>query len=388
MITNSWVKLTAWAAGLVALGAGLFITQVLYVPIIKPVLSVLLPISVAVALALLLGPTIDRMQRRGLSRGLSVTILALAFLAAVAILAVFLIPALVNQATSLAGNMPKYVKQVQDSAAHFMSSHEGLLRRLHLPTTPQELASKYSVQIQSATATFLARLGTWLTELLSTAVWLVLIPIVTIFLVVDIDRLKAKALLLVPEQRRAHTTELANSVGKVFGAYIRGLLSVSFFYGVASGLSLALWGVPYAVVLGALAGALYPIPYIGTYSTLAICALVTFVSAPAAPLHVLGVAITILVVNQVFDSGVTPRVVGKAVGVHPALMIVVLLIGARLFGIVGMILAVPVTASIQIIVLEFCPRLRGPEREEKLRRPSLFSRLARRARRGNAEETN
>ena len=380
MITNGWVRITALAAALVALAAALFIVRILYAPVIEPVLGVLLPLSIALALALLLDPTIDRMQRRGLSRGLSVAIVAIAFIGAFAVLLIFLVPVLVRQAAEMANNLPKYFGQVQDYISRFISAHQALLRKFHLPTTMEGVAARLSGWFQDAATASLSHIGALLGGLLGKAVWLILIPIVTIFLVVDMDRLKAKALLLVPERHRERTAQLATSVGRVFGAYIRGLVTVAFLYGIVCGAALALWKVPYAVMLGAAAGALSLVPYIGTISTLILVVVIALVSAPAAPLHAVWVAITILVLNQLFDNLVSPKVVGRAVGIHPALAIVALLIGARLFGIVGMILAVPAAASVQIIVLEFYPPLKGPEREEKPRGPSLLLRLWRRFR--------
>ena len=380
MITNTWLRVIAWSAGLLAAAAAILVIQMVYEPVLQPILEVLLPFSAAVALALLLNPTIERLSRRGLSRGLATGLVALLFVLAFVVLGVFLIPVLVNQALELAKNLPNYFDQAQSYVSSFMASHQALLRRFQLPTTVQDISSRFSSQIRQAAAASLSHIGGLLAGVLSKAIWLVIIPIVTILLLIDLDRVKAKALLLVPEPKRDRTAELAGSVGRVFGAYIRGLLTVAILYGIVVGMALTILRVPYAAVLGAAAGALSLVPYIGTISTVILVALIALVSG--TPAHAVWAAITVIIVNQVFDNAISPNVVGKAVGLHPALAILALLLGAKLFGIVGMILAVPVAASIQILVLEFYPPLKGPSRqsEEKPRRPSLFSRLIRRQR--------
>lgn len=381
MITNGWLRVIAWAAALVGAAAAIHVLLLLYQPIIRPILQVLLPFSVAVGLALLLDPTIDRLADRGMSRGFAVALVATSFLTAFVILAVFLVPVMVSQARELAGNLPEYYQQAEAETTAVMARNEGLLRRFHLPATMQELSAQLSGQAQRAASTSLANAGTTLAALISKAVWLVIIPIITVFLLIDIDTTKMKILLLAPERHRERTARIAGSIGSVFGKYIRGLITVSIFYGIACGLAIAAWGVPYAALLGAAAGALSLVPYIGTISTVLLVGLVAFVNLPSNPMHAVYVAVTILAINQVFDNAVSPRIVGKAVGIHPALAILALLIGAQLFGLVGMILAVPVAASIQLIALEFYPPLRNVDEKPGTKKPSLAARLLRRAKR-------
>ena len=375
MITQGWVRITAWAAGLVAAAAVFYIIHLLYVPFFKPILDVLLPFSVAVALALLLDPTIQRLTRRGIPRPLATALVAIIFIATFVILAIFLIPILIYQAKELANNWTDYTVAAQKYINDLMVQNEGLLRRFHLPTTMPELTSTLSTQAQDATGNALAWFGALLGRIASNAFWLIIIPITTIFILMDADKFKAKTLLLVPIKYRESTAELANSIGRVFGAYIRGLLTLAAMYGTACGIAIALWGVPYAVILGAAAGVLSLVPYIGTITTLLLVALVTLVTKSANPIQALWVTLTILALNQLFDNIVNPKLVGKAVGLHPALAILALLIGASMFGIVGMILAVPVAASIQIVVLEFYPELKKPEETERKRRLSIWTRL-------------
>lgn len=386
MITNSWLRVTAWAAGLVAVAAALFVVYVLYRPLIEPVLHVLLPFSIAVALALLLDPTMSRLERHGVPRGASIGIVAIIFLSIVAVLAVFVIPAASRQATELSANWPKYYADGEGYLGSFTSTHQGLLRRFHLPTTAKDLTAKIAYEAQNAAQRSFGHVGTWLADLLGKAVWIVLIPIITIFLLADIDRIKRKSLLVVPTRHRERTGELASRIGGVFGAYIRGLISVALLYGIVCGIALATWGVPYAILLGAAAGALSLVPYIGTISTLMIVALVSLVTHTHHPILALWVALTILAINQIFDNVVSPRIVGKAVGLHPALAILALLIGGEMFGIVGMILSVPIAASIQILVLEFYPPLRGGDEEvTHFERPPFLSRLLRRLQAGRTQ---
>jgi predicted PurR-regulated permease PerM len=380
MITDKWLRVIAWSAGLVAAAALLYVIRSLYEPLLRPILDVLLPFSIAIALALMLDPAIGWMNRRGLSRGAAIGLVAFIFLSAVAVIGVFLVPVLFNQTIDFKDNVPKYYEQSKTFFSDFLSSHQSLLRRFQLPTRIQDIGAEISTQAPNIAAKSFETIGAFLLGLLSKSVWLVLIPIITVFLLADIDRLKPRSLLIVPEQHRERIAELLSSVGRVFGAYVRGLLVVAALYGIACGVALALWGVPYAVLLGAVAGALSLVPYIGTISTLLLVAMVTVVSESSMPhghpINALWVALTILAINLAFDNGLSPKLVGKAVGIHPALAIFALLVGGGMFGLIGMILSVPVAASIQILVLELCPSLRTSEPEpEAPEKPSILVRL-------------
>lgn len=375
MITNSWVRITAWAAGLLAVAALLHIVQILYGPVIAPVLSVLSPLSIALALALLLDPTIDRLQRRGLPRGAAVGLVALLFLAFLVLIISVLVPILIKQAGELSQRVPGYWLKAESSINDCMSKNQGLLKRTNLPTTMQEVSARYSKQIQTFAGATFSRFTGALQGMIGKVIWLVLIPVVTIFLLIDIDRIKQKTLLVIPEKHRMQTAELANSIGKVFGSYIRGLLLVACLYGVICGTIIRLYGVPYAVMLGVAAGILSLIPYVGAITTVVLATLVAFVSHPGNPSIALYLAITIILANQVSDMLITPKIVGKAVGLHPVIAIIALLLGASLFQFAGMLIAVPVAASIQIIILEFCPALKGPEVEDKPKKPSFLRRM-------------
>lgn len=385
MVTNNSSRVFAWAAVLVAIAAGLFIINALYEPILRPILAVLLPFSVAVTIALMLDPAITAMARRGISRTGAIAVVAVLFLSSVAILMIVLVPLLVHQTADLQNNLPKYGTQVQLQTNRLLQENQGLLRRFHLPTRIQDINALLTTQAPKWAEESLKNVGSFLGGLASTAVWLVLIPIITVFLLPDIDRLKKKTLLLSPERHRKHTEAILGSVGRVFGAYIRGLLTVALLYGIACGVAIWLWGVPYAAILGAAAAALSLIPYIGTISTLIIVALVTVISELSAPsgnpMKAVWVAATILLLNQLFDNFLSPKLVGKAVGIHPALAIFALLVGGQMFGLVGMVISVPVAASIQLLVLEFYPAMGGPAVDkEKPAKPPLLIRLVQRIR--------
>lgn len=136
------------------------------------------------------------------------------------------------------------------------------------------------------------------------------------------------------------------------------MITVAILFSAASMLVLSLAGLDYGLIIGAVSGLFYMVPYVGV----AIIAVVTGFAAMVEPGHGGGYALILMAYMLVqafivFDQIVTPRVVGGSVGVHPLLALFSLALGARMFGVVGMIAAVPVAASLQVAIGQIYPRI-------------------------------
>jgi predicted PurR-regulated permease PerM len=154
---------------------------------------------------------------------------------------------------------------------------------------------------------------------------------------------------------------------------LRGLTALCLCFGVTVYLVLALvFGLPYALILGLSAVVLYAVPYLGQFTLLAAGALVAWVTG-RSPAHIILVAVSLVVVGQIFDQLITPRVIGKQVGLHPVLGLFALMVGGQLLGPLGMIIAVPVAASVRVVLIQLFPRLAEPIPEPAVIEPQTTS---------------
>jgi predicted PurR-regulated permease PerM len=119
------------------------------------------------------------------------------------------------------------------------------------------------------------------------------------------------------------------------------------------------FGLRYAVVFGLSAVILYAVPYLGQVTLIVLAIFVAWVTG-RNPGHMLGMAVAMFAVGQAFDQLITPRVIGRQVGLHPVLGLFALMVGGQLFGLPGMVVAVPVAASLRIVLIELFPRLSEP----------------------------
>ena len=330
--------------------------------------TVLPPFVIAFAIAWLLDPMLDKMQRRGCPRMVAIASVYVLFLGAFVLGLVFLVPAIIEQARQFGADFPGYAERFRAFAAGWMNTHHAELVRFKLPTTLEEVFAKYGSQVSSHATSAVSVASNWIAANVSKALWLILIPLVAFYLLTDIDRIRKRSVLLIPGQWRDRTVGVFSKVGTVFSSYVRGLLIVCLLYGVTAMVLLTVMKVKYAIILGLLAGMLYAVPYIGAFGTILIVFLVSLAT------HEKGigyaswiVALAMILQNQVYDLFLTPKIVGKSVGLHPVISIFALLAGGHLFGFAGMVLSVPIAASIQEIIFEFNPALR-PEPKKKAKK--------------------
>lgn len=322
------------------------------------------PFLIALTLASLLDPVMDRLQRRGIRRPVAVALTFGLFLAVFAGGIGMLIPLAIAQSGQLATSMtPEILQRYLDNltaSVGDLAKQLPVLDQLHIPKNFNDAVARYQPQI----AGFLQGLVNWVFGVFQSSlgrlVWIVIIPIVTLYLMMDIDRIRARSLHLLPDRYREAAVDIGSAVVAVFTGYLRGLVLVCFGEGLTIGLVAALlFRLPYAFVLATIGGILYAVPYVGPVATIAIAALIAWASGRSLGTTI-AVGLSVLAVNTLFDYVITPRVLGKRTGLHPVLSIFALMVGGSLFGLVGMILAVPVAASIRVVLEHFYPRLSEP----------------------------
>lgn len=353
-----WPRVALIAAFFVAVAAFMYGVKLVYEPVLVPVLEVATPFLIAFVLAFLLDPLADVFQRYGASRDFAVAIVGLLFLVVFVLGGFVLVPRISDQATDLANNYSSYSASIQERVDGILKAHTDLLQRFGLPTDLQGLSKKYSSQLSGVGMGAVSLLAGFLGGLLSRILWFIIIPLSTLWFLRDLDYLKAKAVHFAPERHRDRLVELSSAIGTVFGKYVRGMLTVAILFSLVTMLVLTIARLNYGLIIGAVAGLFYLVPYVGVAIIASITGLAALVQPGHGPEYAIILAIYLLFQAFIlFDLVVTPKVVGGSVGVHPVLALFSLALGARLFGVVGMVLAVPVAASLQVAIGQIYPKM-------------------------------
>jgi predicted PurR-regulated permease PerM len=250
-------------------------------------------------------------------------------------------------------------EQLRAEADAWLLSHRKI-GPVALPPDIATLQAQYSTQLSQALQEGSKRLAGAIIGSVSTLLIVVVIPILTFYILNDMERLRARFLMLLPEPMRDHFLNSAEVVGGVFGSYLRGMFSLAVLYGAVTMVLFFLFDLRgYALLLGFIAGVLYPVPYIGPLFTTFLAAVVSLMTGHGIP-HALLIVGVVQGTNLVFDNVMVPRVVGQGVGLHPLTTVFALFLGSELFGLWGMLFSVPLAASIQQVLYRLFPNLAAP----------------------------
>ncbi|SEN63290.1 Predicted PurR-regulated permease PerM [Pseudorhodobacter antarcticus] len=319
------------------------VASVVFLLVLWFLAPVLAPFLVGGAIAYFMDPVADRLQRFGASRVVATTVISLSALLIAVLLMLAVIPSLAAQLTALIDATPR------------------IFQRLQAVLTEQfpELLDENSV-IRKAILSIGDNLRQWGTEaaktvftsalgVLNAVLFLVVVPVVAFYLLLDWDNMVARIDALLPRDHAPTVRLLAGRIDGVLAAFVRGQISVCIVLGVYYSVALMLAGLEFGLVVGAIAGAITFIPYIGALvgGALAIgLALFQFWGDPIS----IGIVAAIFALGQFLEGNViTPRLVGNSVGLHPVWLLFALSAFGSVLGFVGMLVAVPVAAAIGVI---------------------------------------
>ncbi len=311
--------------------------------------DILLPFVLGAAIAYLLDPLADRLERAGLSRLWATIVIVVTFLFALIGGLVFLLPPLLEQLAGLAARLPGYVQSVRDLLMTFAQERLG------------DVLNRSDGRLEQAIADLIQKATGWLGQILG-SVWsgglalvntlgLVLVtPVVAFYLLLDWDRMMARIDSWLPRDHAGTVRALALEIDDVMAGFVRGQLAVLLMLGTIYVVGLLLVGLNFGLLIGVGAGLISFVPYLGPlvgFVVGGIVAIVQFGSDWVSIAAVLGV----FAVGQIVEGNIlSPLIVGDRVRLHPVWLIFALFVFGYLFGFVGMILAVPAAAAIGVLV--------------------------------------
>ena len=315
--------------------------------------DVILPFVLGGAVAYFLDPVADRLERAGASRALATAIITLTAILIFVILALAVIPTLINQAVALVDTAPRLFQDLQG----FLN--ERFPEMLDEGSTVRESLTALGETIQSKGGELLNTALSSAAGLINIIMLFVIVPVVAFYLLYDWDNMVSRVDDLLPRDHAPTIRYLAREIDRTLASFIRGMGTVCLVLGAYYAVALMLVGLQFGLVVGAVAGLVTFIPYVGALvgGALAIgLALFQFWGDWVS----IGLVAGIFVLGQVIEGNVlTPKLVGSSVGLHPVWLIFALSVFGSLFGFVGMLVAVPVAAAIGVIARFVIGRYKG-----------------------------
>nr|WP_321252142.1 AI-2E family transporter [uncultured Ruegeria sp.] len=305
--------------------------------------DVLLPFVIGGAIAYFLDPVADRLENLGLSRMAATGIITVVGVLGFVLAILMVVPALITQLIDLVEIMPSLFKELRGFIERQFPSLLDRQSNSHqfLVSLGETLKSKTGDVLQ----TVVASLG----SAINVVVLLVIVPVVTVYLLLDWDRMIARIAELLPRDHAPTIKKLAGEIDDVLASFVRGMGTVCLILGTYYAIALMLVGLQFGLIVGFIAGLVTFIPYLGALigGTLAIgLALFQFWGDWA---HI-GLVAGVFALGQVTEGNfLTPKLVGNSVGLHPVWLLLALSVFGALFGFVGMLVAVPVAAALGVL---------------------------------------
>ncbi len=317
--------------------------------------DVLLPFVIGGAIAYFVDPVADRLERAGLSRAAATGLITVVALIVFVMLALLVIPSLVSQMVALVELMPQLMRDLQT----FLTDRFPSL--LNADSPARQALIRIGEMIQARSGTLLETLLGSAMSLVSVLIFVLIVPVVAVYMLLDWDRMIARIDALLPREHAPVIRQLASEVDATLSSFIRGVGTVSVILGTYYAVALMLAGLNFGLAVGFIAGLVTFIPYLGALigGALAIgLALFQFWGEWGS----IGLIAGIFVVGQVVEGNfLTPKLVGHSVGLHPVWLLLALSVFGAMFGFVGMLVAVPVAASLGVLARHATGQyLKGP----------------------------
>ncbi len=306
--------------------------------------DVLMPFILGGAIAYLLDPVADRLEKIGFNRVMATTTITLGAAMIFVLVTLLVVPVLVQQSIELVEAAPQ---QLRDFGAYLTGRFPALL-----DSNSQLYQSLVTLgeTIQSKGGALLNGILSSAAGLVNVAVLVVLVPVITFYLLMDWDRMVVEVDKLLPREHAPAIRALIGEIDKTLAAFIRGQGTVVLILGVYYGVALMLVGLQFGLVVGAIAGLISFIPYIGALVGGALALGLALFQFWGDWVWV-GAVAAIFMAGQFLEGNIlTPKLVGSSVGLHPVWLIFSLSVFGSLFGFVGMLVAVPLAASIGVLV--------------------------------------
>lgn len=301
--------------------------------------EVVLILLLAILLATAIGPLVDRLRQGRLTHGMGVLVVYGAIMLAIGLPLYILIPSVVAQATTLGQRLPAYLQSLQQYATRLqpLALREAVLSALASATQSMSApAAPQGQQIVQYGATAAHTIFLFVTIFVLAFYWLV-----------ERESIKVGLMRALPPGPARSLDSIWTEVEVRLGGWVRGQIILMICIGVMSGVAYGIVGLPSAVLLGVVAGVVEIVPMVGPFLAFAPAVVIAFTIDPTKGVITLCCAAVI----QQFESNIlVPRVMGHSVGISPLTVLLGILVGGALYGLPGTFMAVPIAASLQVIL--------------------------------------
>ena len=343
-----------WRIAIVVAAAGLTIAMLYLLS------DALIPVFVALLLAYLLDPMVAKLESKYISRSVAIFILATLTILVVGLTGTILVVQVQKEVIELSKDLPQYLDRLREKIDPLAQQYLGV----EIPKSIDDFEAQITNQLSKLDATAFKPVSILVSKITSKTLhylfWLfnlIIIPVFLFYFLRDWRDLKNKVKEYIPLAYRDYLVAKFGQIDDVMGAFIRGQLTVCVLLGIMYSLGLWIVGTDLAVVIGMTAGLAFIVPYMGTVLGI-VAASIMLLLEFGLSWRILGMFGVFAVAHAIEGTLLTPKILGDRVGLSPVIVIIALLIGADLLGFLGILIAVPVAAVLNVFIRDGLERYR------------------------------
>lgn len=306
-----------------------------------------LPIILAGILYYLMNPTVDYLERKGIKRIYSIFGLFVLVIGLIVWGVVVIIPKIQEQSLSFADNLPGYLTIIENKVNEILSDPIFSQVQEQIEASNEKLITTMTDLVQNLSRSTIQNLGSFFGAVAMIILAVITMPFILFYLLKDGRQLAPYFVKFLPIKMRQPSLIVLKEMNDQVSSYIRGQLTVAFAVAIMFMIGFSLIGLDYAITLGIAAGFLNLIPYLGSFLAMVPAVFLGIVGGPILLVKVL----IVFVIEQTIEGRlISPLVLGNELSIHPVTILLVLLTSGKLFGLVGVILGIPVYAAAKVII--------------------------------------
>jgi predicted PurR-regulated permease PerM len=301
--------------------------------------ALVIPFAASLVVAYILQPIVELLVRRKVPRGIAIALIYFTFVLVVIVIALNCIPLITKQLTELGSHLPDLVRRA-DAWIDQMAAH-----KKYLPQSLRVAVESILNQLQKGILDYSGHVFQLITNTVSAIFIAFVVPFLVFYMLKDAKAIGRVIVHLAPKRHREATRVILRGVDETLGKYVRGQLLVMLVVGILTYAGLLIVRMPYALTLASFVGLMDLVPYIGPFIGAAPAVILAlFISPPMA----IKVLLVNMIVQQVEGNLISPQIMGRTLDLHPMLIVAALLIGGEIGGVLGLVVAVPLTAAIKV----------------------------------------
>ena len=303
-----------------------------------------MPFFIGILLAYLLDPIVDWLESKNINRAIGAAITLAFFFIIISMISLLILPILLIQAKSFLVDFPEVVNDLNIRLSYFIKYIQDKIVSVETPNN----MSEFLPNLTNFITNFFKRIMTSTLAIFNIITLLLITPIVSWYFLKDWDKIIHSTLSIIPSKFKVTLTSYAKNINIIFDSYLRGQILVSISLSIFYFISFFALGLNYSLFIGIFAGFFSFVPFVGIFVSLIITSLLAYLQF--VEIYYLIYIGSVFLIAQLLESNLlTPKLIGKKLGLHPLIVLLSIFVFGAFFGILGIIFAAPLMATIILI---------------------------------------